>query len=546
MKPLLCTLLLSSLMAPACAQHQHPATSEVATPPVALKPGLGHLHHAVSTQNKLAQQFFDQGLTFCYAFHHEEAILSFQRAAELDPHLAMARWGEALALGPNINLDIDPDREKQAYAAIQKAVSLASGASEAERAYIEALAKRYSNDSQADLKRLSVEYSVAMKKLTDRYPNDLDAATLYAESLMDLRPWQLWGKDGAPAEGTEEIVSVLESVLKREPNHIGANHYYIHAVEASAHPERALASAKRLPKLAPGAGHLVHMPAHIYIRTGDYRSAARSNQKAVAVDEAFFKRRKLEGIYPMYYLHNLDFLRAAAMMEGRYAEAKQAADELVEKGLPMAKQMPPIEGAMAASLLVDARFRKWDALLQAPEPDASLPFTHALWRYARGLAYAARGSLQKAAAERDAFVAERGKFPPDAVFGFNGAAPLMEIVDKVLAAALAEARGDRKAAVAALREAASGQDALNYDEPPDFYFPVRETLGGAYLRDKRYADAEAVFRADLKQNPHNGRSLFGLAESLKAQGKTDEAKRIQREFDRAWKDADTPLRVEDL
>ncbi|HZT40864.1 MAG TPA: ATP-binding protein [Chthonomonadaceae bacterium] len=376
--------LFALLILPCFANSQH-AMPETRQPSITLMPGLGHLHHAVSTRNAEAQRFFDQGLTLVYAFHHEAVGRSFQRAAELDPQLAMAYWGIALALGPNINLDIDADREKQAAEAIQKAQSRAAHASEPERAYIAALATRYSSDPKADLQQLAVNYKNAMGDLVKRYPDDLDAATLYAESLMDLRPWKLWTSDGKPAEGTEEIVSVLESVLRRDPHHIGANHYYIHAVEASPHPERALACAKRLEGLAPGAGHLVHMPAHIYIRIGDYDGAARANERAVAVDRAYLEHSGFNGIYPMYYLHNLDFLQIAYGMEGRFQDASRAVGQLAANGGPMVKQMPAMfEYAMAKPLLVLERFRRWDDILQTPAPDVSLPVTNAIWRYERG------------------------------------------------------------------------------------------------------------------------------------------------------------------
>jgi tetratricopeptide (TPR) repeat protein len=295
------------------AQNHSADAHRISDPkPASLMTGLGSHHHPVATGNAEAQRFFDQGLTLVYAFNHEEAIRSFKRAAELDPQLAMAHWGIALALGPNINLDVDPAREKAAYEAVRKALSMSAKAPENERAYIEALAKRYSIEPGADLKRLAVDYKNAMGELSKRYPDDLDAATLYAESMMNLRPWQLWSKDGLPAEGTLEIVAVLESVLKRNPNHIGAIHYYIHAVEASPNPEKALHYVAKLPAQVPAAGHLVHMPAHIYVRTGDYESAAQSNQEAAEADQTYIRMSGAQGVYPlMYYNHNLHFLAHA-------------------------------------------------------------------------------------------------------------------------------------------------------------------------------------------------------------------------------------------
>src|SRR5882672_9603556 len=323
---LIIVLLLVSLRAAAFAQQPEiQMKMEQSEKPVALLSGLGSLHHPTSTKNPEAQRFFDQGFRMIYGFNHEEAVRSFKRAAELDPEMAMAWWGVALALGPNINQEVDLPHEEAAYDAAQKALALAKDKPEIERAYITALAKRYSISPKSDLKQLAVDYKNAMGELVRKYPDDLDAATLFAESMMDLRPWQLWSNDGKPAEGTEEIMAVLESVLKRDPKHIGAIHYYIHTVEASPHPERALAYAPYLPKLTPGAGHLVHMPAHIYIRTGDYEGAARSNIDAAAADEKYIKDRGAEGIYPlMYYNHNLDFLQAALAMSGQYKEAMDA------------------------------------------------------------------------------------------------------------------------------------------------------------------------------------------------------------------------------
>src|SRR5438132_11240970 len=317
-----------------------PAKTKPASSPKLL-PGLGEVHHPVATKNSQAQQFFDQGLKLVFGFNHDEARRSFQRAAEVDPKLAMAWWGVALTLGPNYNLPVDPEREKAGYEAAQRAVALQANASEPEKAYINAVAVRYSNDPKADLPALDVAYKEAMGKLSARYPDDLDAATLYAESAMNLNPWRLWTSDGKPAEGTEEIVATLESVLKRDPNHLGANHYYIHAVEASAHPERALPSAARLEKLAPAEGHLAHMPSHIYARVGDHSASAHCNQAAITADKKFLAETHDEGVYKlMYYSHNMHFLAFASCMNGNLAEAKDAAAKLVTNVAPGVKAMP--------------------------------------------------------------------------------------------------------------------------------------------------------------------------------------------------------------
>ncbi|MBI3667150.1 MAG: hypothetical protein HY236_13165 [Acidobacteria bacterium] len=492
------------------------------------------------------QRFFDQGLTLVFGFNHEEAIRSFQRAAELDPQAAMPYWGIALALGPNINMGVDPAAEKAAYEAVQKARALAAKAPEHERAYIEALVKRYSNDPKADLKKLAVDYKNAMGELVKRYPEDLDAATLYAEAMMDLRPWKLWTLDGKPAEGTEEIVAVLESVLRRNPQHPGANHYYIHAVEASRHPERALASAKRLETLVPAAGHLVHMPAHIYMRTGDYRAAARSNEVAAEADREYIQTYRVEGMYPlMYYGHNLQFLAAAAAMAGKFAEAKRAAEQLVEVIPPGMDPFPLVEYFSQWPIFMELRFHRWGEILSAPAPRWKTPITTAVEHFARGMAYAGTGKPAQAEAERNALSAALKDVPPDAKVDQNYAASLLDLAGLVLGARIAAARGDRKKAIEHWRKAVEANDRQAYSEPPEWYYPVRESLGGALLLDGQYTEAEKVFRADLERNPRNGRSLFGLWESLKRQGKTTAAEWVRWEFEAAWK-SDVQLRVEEL
>lgn len=515
--------------------------------PVALVPGLGSHHHPVSTKNAEAQKFFDQGFRFVYAFNHDEAVRSFEQAAALDPQMAMAHWDIALALGPNINLDVDPAREKAAYEAVQKALALAARAPEIERAYIEALAKRYSIDPNADLKQLAVAYKSAMGELVRRYPDDLDAATLYAEAAMDLRPWKLWMPDGKPAEGTEEIVAVLESVLRRDPNHIGAIHYYIHAIEASTHAERALAYAPKLAESVPAAGHLVHMPAHIYQRTGDYHAAAVSNKAAAEADEAFFKAHGTRGMYPlMYYAHNLHFEAYAHGMSGRYADGISVAEKLATFVRPHVKEMPMAEGFMPASIFIQLRFRKWNEILALLKPDASLPATTAFWHFARGVAFSATGRLESAASEQSAFLNAVKAVRADATIGLNPTSKVFKIAENVLEARIAEAKRDRGTAIELLRKAVEAEDSLSYDEPPGWFMPVRETLGAALLRSGDYASAEKVFRADLERNRRNGRSLFGLKEALKAQNKHYAAILVQREFENAWRHADTRLRLEDL
>ena len=514
----------------------------------ALMTGLGSLHHPVSTSNADAQKFFDQGLALVYAFNHDEAIRSFKRAAELDPQMAMAHWGIALALGPNINLDVDPEREKAAYEAVQKARTLAAKAPENERGYIDALAKRYSIDPKADLKKLAVDYKNAMGELVKRHPDDLDLATLYAESAMNLRPWQFWSSDGKPAEGTEEIVAVLESVLRRNPDHQGAIHYYIHAVEASPNPDRALAYAPKLGTLTPSAGHLVHMPAHIYQRTGNYEAAALSNVDAATADQAYLASSGVQGIYPMmYYSHNLHFLAIARSMEGRLIESLNASKQLDSHVGPALKQMPMLEGFMTTTPLLYVRFNRWTEIIkELREPDPSLFGINAVVHFARGMSYAATGDVAKAEIEREVFLNWVKKIPADAPFGLNPAAKVLGIPETVLNARIASAKGDNKTAIELLHKGVEQEDALAYDEPPTWFSPVREMLGGALIKLGDFAAAEQVFRDDLQRNRRNGRSLFGLAESLRAQKKDYAAAMVQREFEIAWKNADAKLTLQDL
>ena len=529
-------LLLPLLLALAAVQdHPH----RYADGEARLLPGLGSTHRPIATRNEDAQKFFDQGLTLVYGFNHEEAIRSFRRAAELDPAATMPLWGIALALGPNINLDVDPDREREAHETAQRALKAAEAAPAAERAYAAALARRYSDDAKADLRALAVDYKNAMRDLVRQYPNDLDAATLYAESLMDLRPWKLWTNDGRPEEGTEELIAVLESVLKRDPQHVGANHYYVHAVEASQTPERALASAKRLETLVPLAGHLVHMPAHIYMRTGDYYGSLVANLRAVNVDREYFAATNAGGIYPlMYYNHNLDFAASSAMMTGQLVEADRNAQFLVREVTPALSDMAMLEPFAAKSLYVWLRFAKWDYVLELARPDPKRGILTVLYHFGRGVAFAKKGQTADAERERTAFREAGRTLPPDTPWNYNTAGDMMKVMDAVLDGRIASASGNDMAAVDALRRAVAAEDALNYDEPPDWYYPVRESLGAALLRALRFEEAERVFREDLRRNPHNPRSLFGLWQSLVLIGNTRAASMAEAEFKEAWKHAD--------
>ncbi|HLZ91114.1 MAG TPA: hypothetical protein VKQ28_05315 [Candidatus Acidoferrum sp.] len=528
--------------------QEHPV-SEKAGKPAALMSGLGDWHHGVSTENSQAQAFFDQGLRLIYAFNHEEAGRSFTRAAELDPKLAMAYWGIAEAVGPNYNDPASEDRYVQAHAAIEKAGTLGASASAGERAYIAALAKRFPADPKSDLRAAAEAYRDAMRELEKTYPDDLDAATLFAEAGMNLHPWGLWRQDGTPEEGTEEIVATLESVIRREPNHLGAIHYYIHAVEASNSPERALAAANRLAQLAPAAGHIVHMPAHVYMRTGDYEAAVQTNERAALADQAYIKASGAQGMYPlMYYSHNLHFIAVAAAMNGNYPEARRGARMLAANVGPHLKDMPDLGGFMTVPLAVEVRFHKWEEILKTPAPDAAMPTAWVFWHFARGVALAGTGKMEQAEAEDQVVREAEEKTPPDAIFQMpvnNKTKDILKIAENVLGAKISLAKNDLQAAADQLRAAVAIQDTLKYNEPQDWFYPVRESLGAVLLKLGDAAGAEQVFRADLERNPRNPRSLFGLEQALKVQEKSYDAGFVKKQFEASWKGTSVP-KIDDL
>lgn len=544
MKRLAC---VASLLLVACTAHaQHGHTPPPSTPAPAL-PGVGGLHHPVSTKNEEAQRFFDQGLNLSFAFNHDEAFRAFQRAGELDPQMAMASWGMALVLGPNINLPTDEARSKQAFDLVQKALKQAAKGPENEKAYVQALTKRYSADPKADRAVLDRAYHEAMGALSRRYPDDLDAATLYAEAGMDLRPWQYWLPGGKPNEGTVEIIDVLQSVLRRNPDHIGANHLLIHAVEASPHPELALGAARRLEGAAPNAGHLVHMPSHIYARVGDHEASAKINDQAADVDRRYVDQHKVQGIYPaMYFNHNMHFAAYSHACRGNYKDAMRAANDVYANAAPAVKEMPMLELFTPTPFLIQVRFRRWDDLLKAADPGEGMPVTRGAWRFGRGMGYAAKGDVTRAAEERKALDHQITALPADALVGFNPAKSVLGVAAAMLDARIAESSKQDAKALEALNRAVAAEDQLAYDEPPDWYLHARESLGGFLMRSGKPAEAEKVFRADLDRNFRNGRSLYGLAQALRAQGKTWAAASVDEEFHRAWKDADVKLTVDDL
>lgn len=539
-------VVLAGIAPGLAAAHDAPPAAGHAGP--AIDPGLGQLHHPVSTRSPLAQAYFDQGLKLVFAFNHEAAIESFQRAIAIDPDLAMAEWGIALALGPNINKPMDEESHNAAYAALQRAIALEPKASATERDYIDALSKRYAADPKADLGLLQSAYKDAMRDLVGRHPDDDDAAVLYAESLMDLNPWKFWTPDGAPAPGTNEIVDTLERVLARRPNHVGANHYYIHAVEASPHPEKALASATRLPALAPSAGHLVHMPAHIYIRTGNYLEASRANVAAVRVDERRAATGPTSFYLVAYYGHNLHFLAIGNAFAGNSRAAIAAATRLHQFEAPRLAEVPLVDNAgyLMARDLVLVEFRRWDAILALPEQAFEAPITTAMWHFARTLALAGKGRAEEAKAERARFLDAAATLSKTIEYGNNDAAALAAVARPYLDGRLALMAGDAAGAIEPLRQAAAADDRLAYDEPPDWYLPSRDALGAALLRTGDAAGAERVFREELSRHHESGRALYGLHAALAAQGRAKEAASAQQRFSRAWRAADVKLDVESM
>jgi tetratricopeptide (TPR) repeat protein len=518
--------------------------TEPAAPPaknssnaVPLYTNLGSHQKSISTKVPAAQQYFDQGLRFVYGFNHAEAIRSFKHAAELDPTCAMCYWGIALAYGPHVNAPMDSASGVAAYAALQKALALKSQATASERAYLEALAQRYEANPPADRARLDTAYSRAMEQVVTTYPDDLDAATLYAESLMDLRPWNYWQPDGTPYPGTNEIVRQLKRVLSRNPNHPGACHYYIHAVEA-VNPEAAVPCAERLAGLMPGEGHMVHMPAHIYIRVGRWNDAVQANQHAIHNDEVFIEGQHPVGVYPLaYYPHNIHFLAFASTMAGRSAQAIEASNTLASKvNVDAARQVALLQEMLPYHALTLTTFGKWDAVLAEPLPPADIRFSYAMAHYARGVAHAAKGQWPEAQTALDAVKAANAATPE----GADGKTAL-SIAVHALSGEIATRRGDLDGGATHFREAAKLEDAGLYFEPPKWYYPIRHSLGAVLLKAGQPAEAEKVYREDLKRFPENGWSLFGLAQALKAQGKDTEAAATEARFRRAWANTDVTL-----
>jgi hypothetical protein len=540
--------LASSGVVASAQQHEHPPSQPTTIQEAAATPlydNLGTLEHPVTTSSTTAQQYFNQGFRLVYGFNHDEAIKSFKEGLKHDSTCAMCYWGVAYALGPNINLPMDTAAARPAYDAAQKALKYSTSATPVERAYIEALAKRYSSDPAANRAPLDSAWASAIGEVSRRFPADDDAAALHGEALMDLRPWNYWTNGGRPkAPSTLEALRVLEPVVKRNPSHPGACHYYIHAIEASNEAGKALACAERLGSAMPGAGHLVHMPTHIYIRLGQWETAADRNVHAVHADQQYINERRPTGVYPMaYYPHNYHMMWYALNMLGRSGDALKAAQGVV-KNVPadVVRQAPPLEYFSPTVLFTLARFSRWDDALREPAPPKDLRYTTGVWHYVRGLAYTAQGRLDSAAAERDKLVAIANATAPDAYANLNSMQSVLAVAQNHLQGEMAAKRGRTDEAVKYLKTAIAGEDELTYDEPPPWYLPIRQRLGAVLLQAGRPVEAEKAFREDLVRRPENGWSLDGLAQSLSAQKRTKEAAAVDARFQKAWSKADVKVR----
>lgn len=516
--------------------------------PIRLLSGLGDWHLGITTTSEEAQRYFDQGLRLTYGFNHDDAVRSFERAAQLDPQCAMCRWGIAYALGPNINLPMEAAAEVRADAAVREAVRLKGGATPLERALIDAMALRYGEPAATSRAKRDEAYAAAMRAVAVRFPGDVDVLTLFADAMLNLRPWNQWTRDGRPQPGTEELIGALERALQREPDHAGACHFYIHAVEASDTPERALPCAERLPRLMPGAGHVVHMPAHVYLRVGRYEDAARANIAAVEADNRYLAGGGAGGgFYPLFYApHNLHFLWSTYLLSGQRAKALDASRALVERvAVADARDNAALQGFLPAVVLTHARFGAWDAVLAEPAPPADLQYVRGMWHYARGLALAARADANAAARELAALRTIASQVKDDVIIILNPAPALLRLAAEVLAGHIAVSQRQVDEAVTRFRAAVKLEDALTYDEPPPWYHPTRSMLGEALLGAGRAAEAEAAFREDLRIVRENGWSLSGLARALRAQGKVDDASAVAARFKTAWQYADAPAHPDD-
>jgi tetratricopeptide (TPR) repeat protein len=536
-------IILLTALALGAVQSAVGAEDQVVAP---LLEGMGKHHHPITTEDPMVQRYFDQGLVLAYGFNHAEAARSFREAIRRDPECASCYWGLSYVLGPNINSMMNAEDLPEAWKALQKAIALVDDASEQEQAYIRALQTRYTEDLPDDRSHLDVAYADAMRKVARRYPKDTDAGTLLAEALMDTTPWDYWREDGKPKPETVEIMETLETVMDSDPNHPGANHLYIHIVEAQ-RPEMGVEAADRLGELVPGAGHLVHMPSHIYIRMGRYHDASVANQKAIAADDDYVTACRKQGLYPVMYMpHNHHFLWAAASIEGRSELAISAAREIASKqDLDVARQpgLTSLQHYWITPVYALTRFGKWEAILEEPAPPDDLIYPLGVWHYARGMALTRLGRLHEAKAElaRLTEIAANPELELVTVWDLNTTDNLIAIAREVLSGEIAATQGDYETAIRHLEAGVDLEDSLVYDEPPTWHAPVRLNLGAVLLAAGRPAEAEKIYRENLETFPDNGWALFGLEQSLEDQGKADEATAIAGQFKQAWQHADIEL-----
>ena len=519
-------------------------SAAAADAPVPLYEGLGGLSREVTTSSPEAQRYFDQGLAFLYACNHDEAIRSFRRAGELDPGCAMAFWGIAYANGPHINNPVVPEeRASAAWEALGKATAAASGARPVEKALVDALAARYADPQPEDRAPLDQAFADKMRAVWIEFPEDADVGALFAESLADLRPWDLWLPDGSPQPGTDELLATLDAVLALDPRHPLANHLLIHSVEASPHPERADGAADTLRDLQPGLGHLVHMPSHVDVRRGRWQEAVVANTKAIEADRRYAAQAPEQGFYRLYMAHNYHMLTYGAMMTGQSELALETIRAMVaDIPLEFFRENPFADGFMAMPLEVLMRFGRWDEILAEPAFPDFVPISRALQHYARAVAYAAKDDVPSARREQAAFLKARGRVPEEAFFGNNSASDVLDVAERLMEGEILYRAGETDAGLAALAEAVAREDQLRYDEPPDWIQPVRHAYGAALLQAGRFAEAEAVFREDLAKLPDNGWGLYGLHRALQLQRKTAEAQAAEQRFDEVWKRADIQIK----
>ena len=540
-------LVLIAALSIGCSKPVEEETEVVETERVGpILEGMGDFHHPITTENEMTQQLFDQGMVLAYGFNHLEAERSFREAARLDPDCAMCYWGIAFVRGPNINSMMDPESVPIAWEAMAKAEELAPTVSDKEQAYIEALSARYIENPPDDRSELDMQYANAMRELAAAYPDDLDAATIFGASLMETTPWDYWEEDGSPKEITNEIMATFEQVLEVDPEHPGAAHYYIHTVEKE-RPELAEATADLLGDVAPGAGHLVHMPSHIYLRVGRYHDATSINQKAVRADDSYITQCRRQGLYPITYMpHNWHYIWYSASVEGRKKLALDAAKEMAARVDPEDLRAPglgAIQHFWITPIYGYVRFGEWEEILAIPEPDEDLIYPRAVRHYARGMAFLRTGRLDDAKSELTQLeaLAMDPELEKVTIWDLNTSAALVDIAVEVLNGEITAAEGNYDDAIDSLRTAAELEDELTYDEPPPWHQPARQVLGAVLLEAEKPAEAEAVYREDLEVFPDNGWSLFGLQQSLEAQGKSDEAAEVAGQFETAWQFADVTL-----